>query len=517
MDTILTLNVEGLSHDGRGVARHAGRVVLVRGALPGQRVRARPVRDKGHLLEALLCEELDAPANAAPPLCPHAPATGEEHGEARPGCGGCPLQRLQPRAQLMWKRRLALDALSRIGRLDAAMLEDMMPLPTASPLVTGFRNKMEFAFGRGADGLSGLGQRVRGGLTVVSTPHCAILPDAGRAILSVAETLARSTGLAPWTPPQRRAGQADKSRSRQNSGRQKAFDREGTGFLRFLTLRQGWMDGQEGWWAILLTSPGSKTERASVRRLAEALLEQCPQLTAVIHEERRQADALCQGQERVFCLSAAGMDATAARLSLPLDGRLFELDATSFFQVNLGAAGLLAAGAQAMLPPPDGEGSLLDLYCGVGAPGLLLANRYAALLGLEYDPRAVQAARRNAADMGHCRYAAGDAGKLLRALVDRDGRGRPAAHAPIRATLVDPPRAGIAPLALQALLQLRPEHILYISCNPATLARDAASLAGQYRLEALTGVDLFPHTPHLECLSLWRREHAEAKRFSAGH
>ena len=144
--------------------------------------------------------------------------------------------------------------------------------------------------------------------------------------------------------------------------------------------------------------------------------------------------------------------------------------------------------------------SLLDLYCGVGAPGQLLAPDYDRLLGLECDKRAVALARRNAERGGliRCRYEAGDAAALLdRLRRERRGPGWDT-------VLADPPRAGLAPRVLDGLLALRPQTILYISCNPATLARDADGLQTRYSLERLAAVDLFPHTPHLECLSLWR-------------
>ena len=178
---------------------------------------------------------------------------------------------------------------------------------------------------------------------------------------------------------------------------------------------------------------------------------------------------------------------------------------------------------------------LLDLYCGVGAPGLLLASGYAALLGLEQDTKAVRLARINASSHGqpHCRYEAGDAALRLERLAAQGadalwasmlqsqnhqhelGQDEHQPEAASRAAeiypaatdaLVDPPRAGLSPRALESLLGIAPEHILYISCNPATLARDAAQIRQKYTLKALAGVDLFPHTPHLECVSLWRKE-----------
>ena len=182
-----------------------------------------------------------------------------------------------------------------------------------------------------------------------------------------------------------------------------------------------------------------------------------------------------------------------------------------------------------------GDEHLLDLYCGAGAPGLLLAADYAALLGLEQDAKAVKLARINAASQGqrHCRYEAGDAALRLERLADcdsnalwptilADGRGeqdgnadgfqqnagdRPTASYPTATdALVDPPRAGLSPRALDALLRIAPERILYISCNPSTLARDMARIRKNYTLKALAAVDLFPHTPHLECVSLWCKD-----------
>ena len=144
-----------------------------------------------------------------------------------------------------------------------------------------------------------------------------------------------------------------------------------------------------------------------------------------------------------------------------------------------------------------GEGRI----CGAGAPGQLLAPGYAGLLGLEYDKRAVAAARKNAARAGlvHCRYEAGDAAALVRSLVQGDER-------TFQAAVVDPPRSGMDRETLEALLTLAPGRILYISCNASTLARDAISLQKKYTLTHLSGIDLFPHTPHLECLTLWRRK-----------
>lgn len=528
-DTLHTLYIEGLSHDGRGIARlpdpaalcgpHAvygggrGVVVFVAGALPGQNVRARIIRRKSGFMEAAVQELLRPAPDAVPPLCPH-----QEH------CGGCPLQTMPYAGQLHWKKRLALDALHRIGRLDRDMLDHALQSVDPSPALRQYRNKMEFAFGpaSGQDHGLTLGLRRRNGREVAPVPGCVLLPPEAQSMVSLARDLAEKSGLPAHTPVGERRNGAYGMHGNGRGGRKSARSeccavqsraQEPSGFWRFLILRRGLT--QEGrdprWWALCLTSPGGPAGRKAARALGQGLLEAFPSLAAFIHEERATPDGLALGERRVLVLDGQGREAPeAALLHLPLAGRLFGLDAASFFQVNTAAAQVLARRAEEMLAdsadfPEPGSG-LLDLYCGVGAPGLVLAPAFERLIGLEQDRRAVDLARRNAARMGftHCSYLAGDAAALLNGKGgDKDDGGLTARQ--WNTALVDPPRAGLAPRALDALLRLAPRRVLYISCNPATLARDALQLSARYALERLAAVDLFPHTPHLECLSLWQR------------
>lgn len=503
MRDCLDLVLDGLAHDGRGIGHlktperphERGLTVFVEGALPGQAVRCRIIARKPRFLEAALLEVLRPAPDAIPPLCPHA---GSDAAPQTAACGGCALQSMPYARQLEWKARLARDALARIGGLDAGNLERAWGGMLPSPDIVGFRNRMTFAFGTTATGGLLLGQRSRGGADVVATPACALLPAGGRELLAEARAAAAESGLPAWRAPERRRRGGNGTR----------------GFWRFLMLRQGRLPGEDRprWWALCLTSPGGRRERATVRALGERLLGMGPacRLGGFIHEERARQDALAAGERRVFCLNAGGAEnPDAATLHLPLGGRSFALDAASFFQVNTGGAELLARTVTDMAKPAAGRG-LLDVYCGVGAPGQLLAARFEAALGMENDRRAVAMARRNAENAGleGCRYEAGDAGALLNRLADGalpPGIARRHALPPWDMALVDPPRGGLAPLALNALLRLAPDRILYVSCNPTTLARDAARLTTRYSLERLTAVDLFPHTPHLECCSLWRR------------
>ena len=496
MHECLDLALDGLAHDGRGIGHlkdlerpdARGLTVFVAGGLPGQFVRCRVTARKPRFLEAGLLEVLRPAADAVPPLCPHV-------GSGSTGCGGCPLQTMPYQSQLKWKARLARDALTRIGGVPADALDAAWTGVLPSPALAGFRNRMTFAFGAGADGLV-LGQRNRGGADVAPTPECALLPAGGRELLAVAQEATAQSGLLAWRA----------------SGRRQRGKAAGRGFWRFLTLRQGWLPGEPEprWWAVCLTSPGNPAERAAVRTLGERLLALGggSRLGAFIHEERNRDDALASGERRILCLDPQGADnPEAAILHLPLAGRSFALDAASFFQVNTAAAELLAQTVRSMAPQGGGRG-LLDVYCGVGAPGQLIAPGYAAILGMENDRRAVALAASNATAAGlkGCCYLTGDAGALLKRLAEGGtlpGFAQEHKFPPWDTALLDPPRGGLAPATLSALLRLAPEHILYVSCNPATLARDAARLSTAYTLERLTAVDLFPHTPHLECCSLW--------------
>ncbi len=548
MNDTITLHIESLTHDGRGLARahgdtlftsapasaggrtsgrarNRGTVIFVTGGLPGQTVRARITRRKSSFCEAEAVEILQEAPRSVPPVCIH-------HGD----CGGCPLQTMPYDMQLQWKRRIALDAMTRIGGLETGLVESLFTTVLPSPAREQYRNKMELAFAGGSaqDDPLILGLRRRNGRGVVAVPQCAQLPEVARAIVRMTADLAAQSGLSAHTPRDqarfRQSPQTDAPRHGKADGKGRRAARparrapansiaaagmaaeaaQADGFWRFLVLRRGLAADQRtpGWWALCITSPGSPEEQDAVRLMGQTLLQSFPALAGFIHEERASEDALAQGQKRVTCLDRTGAhNPAAARLWQPLGGRRFALDAASFFQVNTAAAQVLAATATDMLKRHVTQESpaLLDLYCGVGAPGLLMADHCSRLLGLEQDARAVTLAQANAAALGftQCSYVAGDAAQRLDKLAPtHENYWHPTET--WDAVLVDPPRAGLAPRALNALLRLNAHTILYVSCNPATLARDAARLRGAYRLVEMAAVDLFPHTPHVECLTLWQ-------------
>lgn len=478
---IAGLVIESLAHDGRGIgflpgAGARGKAVFVAGALPGQTVDCHVTRSKAAWLEAELDAVLASDTPTLPPHCAH-------HHE----CGGCPLQCMPYAGQLEWKARIFRETLIRIGHLPARDVPWSTPLP--SPLTRQHRNKIELAFGRDASGAFALGFRRRSSHQVFNPGNCVLLDAPAAAIVRDALRLARETRLAPYAI-------------------------ETPGFWRSLVLRRTMTlaDPVPRWRIILITMPGDAKTRKIALDFGRRLLAANPEAGCFIHEERKRRDLLAAGEKRVASLDANGREnPLATDLALPLGGRMFQFDAASFFQVNDAASQSLAEVVLKMGAESARDGGLLDICCGVGAPGQLLAPGHNRVLGVDYDARAVEYASGNAKNAGlsQCGYDRCGAATWLGAPRLKKGHWS--------AALLDPPRSGMEKGALARLISLAPENIIQISCNPATMARDAALISQSHELIRLASVDLFPHTAHLECCALWRkREHMAKSPGTAG-
>lgn len=461
----IELEISRLASDGRGIgfcegnmpglADLAGMAVFARGGLPGQRLVVVLERVKKNYAEGVaVCIIRDNP-DLLPPFC-----------SMQGKCGGCPLQRLPYPVQLSAKMEFAKDALKKFSGLDREFVDAIFEAPLPSPTLQGCRNKIEFAFGdantAGSGGKILLGQRAPGGVQVVPLAECPLLPTPHAEILSAMVEAANMAKLPAWQAGHKRGGT------------------RGKGFWRHFTLR---IDEKGKCRAICGTSAGAARERRKTCAIAEKMLADLPNLSGFIHEEYSTDDLWRHGGKRIFALGDSTIEQN-------IGGRTFRLDASSFAQVNPQAANLLASLVQEMTEGCE-NGRLLDLYCGIGAPGLLLASRFGELVGVESQEKAISFARENA-ESENCHYLAASAEKFL----EREGGSW-------HTVLADPPRSGLGPKVVRNLVRLKPRQIVYISCNPATFARDAAILGKLYRLARLASVDMFPHTPHLECASRW--------------
>ncbi len=440
------VEITDLAFGGRGVGRVGGFVVFVEGALAGERVRARLRRVRRGFAEAV-CDAIlrPSPERVAPP-CGHFGA-----------CGGCDLQHLAPAAQARAKRDQVATLLERIAGQPASLVRD--PVIAGAP--EGYRFRMDFAWGRDASGRTVLGLHQRGRPDrIVRIDRCHILPDPGNAILGRLAAEAASRRLV--TP----AG------------------RGGTPGL----LRRAGLQIASGTGEILLTLETGRGDPPALAELARDLVRRHPRLVGVV---RREFD---RRGEPVGASILAGRDHLFERID---DDRL-KVPASAFFQANRFGFAPLRREAVGALAPAAGE-LILELFSGVGFFTLPLARRCAEVVAIEGWREAVAAARDNAARAGirNVRFVGGDVVEVLPAIL-AGGR--------FDGALVDPPRAGLPPPVTRALAAASLRRLVYVSCDPGTLARDLKTLiGGGFELEAVVPVDLFPHTHHIECVARLRR------------
>jgi 23S rRNA (uracil1939-C5)-methyltransferase len=444
---VLELAVDDLAFGGEGVARADGFVVFVRGGLPGDRARVRITETRARYARGLV-EEVLVPARAR--VAPPCPYFGR--------CGGCRLQHLAYPAQLAFKERQVRECLARLGGLATAGTLEIRPI-LAAPESYGYRNKMEFTVATGGNGaVVGLHEAERYDV-VLDIERCLLQSETMNGLLAAFRDEARARRLGVWDPATEQ------------------------GLLRFATLREGRHTG-EAMVNVVAGAPDVET----LRSLAEGLRARVPATVSVVLNVNAKKAAVAVGSEEHLLL---GRDHITERLG----DVTFQVSANSFFQTNTRQAERLF-GVVAEACALDGSETVLDLYAGTGAISLLLARRARRVIGVEVAPAAVADAERNARANGidNCAFLDGEVRHALPALM-RQG---------VRADVVvaDPPRAGFHPKALAALAALAPDRLVYVSCNPSTLARDLGDLTRQaYRLDWVQPVDMFPQTPHIEAVA----------------
>jgi 23S rRNA (uracil1939-C5)-methyltransferase len=454
---ILDLDVTTLAYGGQGVARDGDFVVFVRGAVPGDRVRARVTRRKQSHAEARVLELLTPSPRRVPAACEH-------HGD----CGGCEWQTLAYDAQLEFKERQVVESLERLGRLSGFALEPIRGMERP----WGYRNKMEYSFGAAADGGLLLGLHRRGSWhEIVETTGCRLASARmERARQAVAESC-RDLGLRPYD----RAG-------------------DGSGLLRHLVVREGRSSGD------LLLNLFVAARFPDEKRLADVVTQACGCDSFLVTVNDSPADAATGGAP----LPVVGSPFIRERLA----GVELRVPATAFLQTNSAMCEVLYE-VSLGYAAADSERPAADLYCGIGSLSLPLARSARHVQAVEIQEEAIAAARVNAALNGidNVTFHAGDVRPLLRfpphPTLDagrEDAGQRPAV------VLVDPPRAGLARKALQRASALGADRFVYVSCNPTTLAGNGAELTELgYRLTRVAPVDMFPQTHHIETVALFER------------
>ena len=455
---ILILRIERLSSDGSGVAHSAdGEAVFVPGTAPGDEARVRIVKDCGRYAFGILDELLTPSPDRIPVDCPVAGP-----------CGGCSLRHLDYAAELRAKQESVLDAFRRIGGLEVPVL-DILP----SPEVDRYRNKVQFPVGVDKNGAPCIGFYAGRTHRIVPCPDCKLQPGVLNEIGNALCAFFAQQGIRPYD------------------------EQSGKGLVRHIFLRRGAHSGQ-----IMVCLVCTRAKLPHAEQLCTALREQFPAISTILLNVNAKNTNVILGGENHILYGPGYIEDT-------LCGVPVRLGPLSFYQVNtLAAERLYGVAAQyAQLTPDD---ALLDLYCGMGTIGLSMADQCRELIGVEIVPEAIESAKANAARMGEAvaaksRFFCADAGQAATQLAAEG------LHPDI--VMLDPPRKGCDEATLSAVVRMAPRRVVYVSCNPATAARDAAWLEKNgYHAEKVQPVDLFPRTKHVETVVLLSKGEVDSKK-----
>lgn len=455
---ILTLRIERLSSDGSGVAHSAdGEAVFVPGTAPGDETRVRIVKDCGRYAFGILDELLTPSPDRIPVDCPVAGP-----------CGGCSLRHLDYAAELRAKQESVLDAFRRIGGLEVPVL-DILP----SPEVDRYRNKVQFPVGVDKNGAPCIGFYAGRTHRIVPCPDCKLQPGVLNEIGNALCAFFAQQGIRPYD------------------------EQSGKGLVRHIFLRRGAHSGQ-----IMVCLVCTRAKLPHAEQLCTALREQFPAISTILLNVNAKNTNVILGGENHILYGPGYIEDT-------LCGVPVRLGPLSFYQVNTLAAERLY-GVAAQYAQLTSDDALLDLYCGMGTIGLSMADQCRELIGVEIVPEAIESAKANAARMGETvaaksRFFCADAGQAATQLAAEG------LHPDI--VMLDPPRKGCDEATLSAVVRMAPRRVVYVSCNPATAARDAAWLEKNgYHAEKVQPVDLFPRTKHVETVVLLSKGEVDSKK-----
>jgi 23S rRNA (uracil1939-C5)-methyltransferase len=448
----VTVDIIGLTHDGEGVGRADGFTLFIQGALPGERVRAKVMKVKKQYGYARLEElVLKSPSRVEPPC------------DIFKECGGCQLQHFDYPAQLEWKRQHVVDNLVRIGKLKVAGEDNAEGEGIVVHKTVGmdepwrYRNKASVPVGLSSDdGQLIAGFYARGSHRIIDMDDCLIEHEHNDEVIRVVKRIGRELGVAPYD------------------------EATGRGVLRHVMARTGVVTGEI---MVVLVTNGKKLPMAD--RWVERIREELPGVKSIVQNvNERDTNVIFGDVTRVLWGNEVIYD--------ELDGIRFAISARSFYQVNpmqtveLYRKAVEYAGL-------TGSETVIDAYCGIGTISLFLARQAGRVYGVEIVPEAIEDAARNA-ELNGITNASFEAGPA-EVVIPRWRKEGISADV----IVVDPPRKGCDPALLETILAMQPERVVYVSCNPSTLARDLRVLEdGGYRTVEVVPVDMFPHTVHVE-------------------
>lgn len=444
-----TVEIIGLGHSGEGVGRFQDFTIFVPQALPGEVVEVQVSEVKKNYAKAKLTGVKQASAERVEPLC-----------SVYQNCGGCQLQHLSYAGQLNAKRQQVVDAVTRIGKLADVVVHPTMG--AANPWY--YRNKMQFPVGK-AGGKVAVGCYSQGTHAIINTENCCIQHAVNNTIADQVRRIVTEFNIPTYD------------------------ERTGEGVIRHVMGRVGTATGE-----VMVALVTAVDKLPSQEKVIAALRQAIPGLTSIVQNVNPKRGNIIMGETT---RTIWGKDTITDKLG----DLTFHISARSFFQVNTEQTVLLY-GKAVEYAGLTGQETVIDAYCGTGTITLFLAGQAAKVYGIEIVKPAIVDAWQNAQTntIENVEFIAGDALEVMPELY-RNGV-RP------ETIVVDPPRAGCEPKVLETFVKMKPERIVYVSCNPASLARDLAILAEQgYQTVEIQPVDMFPHTHHVECVAKLIRKH----------
>lgn len=444
-----TVEIIGLGHSGEGVGRFQDFTIFVPQALPGEVVEVQVSEVKKNYAKAKLTGVKQASAERVEPLC-----------SVYQNCGGCQLQHLSYAGQLNAKRQQVVDAVTRIGKLADVVVHPTMG--AANPWY--YRNKMQFPVGK-AGGKVAVGCYSQGTHAIINTENCCIQHAVNNTIADQVRRIVTEFNIPTYD------------------------ERTGEGVIRHVMGRVGTATGE-----VMVALVTAVDKLPSQEKVIAALRQAIPGLTSIVQNVNPKRGNIIMGETT---RTIWGKDTITDKLG----DLTFHISARSFFQVNTEQTVLLY-GKAVEYAGLTGQETVIDAYCGTGTITLFLAGQAAKVYGIEIVKPAIVDAWQNAQTntIENVEFIAGDAVEVMPELY-RNGV-RP------ETIVVDPPRAGCEPKVLETFVKMKPERIVYVSCNPASLARDLAILAEQgYQTVEIQPVDMFPHTHHVECVAKLIRKH----------
>ena len=448
------IDITGLTHEGQGVGKIEGLVVFVDGVLPGENVDIKIVKQTKSYAVGRLIKINKSSEYRIKPFCP-----------VYDKCGGCAVQHMTYQAQLAFKKDTVLQNIRRIGGLQNVTVNNTIGMENPYK----YRNKVQYPVGSNNGEIS-IGFYEARSHNIIDSSLCDIQPDESNKIRDVVRNFCKATGIAIYN------------------------EKTGKGLLRHVMVRKGFKTGEI---MVVLVINGDKLVKSD--DLVKKLLEGFSAIKSIILNVNTRNTNIILGDKNI-CIYGQKY------ITDYIGSFRFEISPLSFFQVNpiqtevLYEKALEYAGL-------SGNETVFDLYCGIGTISLFLSTKAKRVVGVEVVADAISDAKRNAELNGvsNVEFLVGEAEKVIPELYQQGVKAD--------VVVVDPPRKGCDQVLLNTLVEMQPQRIVYVSCNPSTLARDLKYLTEHgFEVKEVQPVDMFPWTGHVEATILMTRCGSEDKK-----